>query len=146
MSMFIFLLLFFWISLVAVTSATLAFGGAPERTGIGIITAGSVISALLSFGPIKNLAVLELWMLLSDSLVLLALGRLALTSTRYWPMWATSFHGITVVTHVAALLIPAAVPKAYLVLQGFWVYPMFIAVSLGVYGHSQITKFGQRHP
>jgi hypothetical protein len=145
MSIFIFLLVLFWATLVGVTSAAFTLGGKPERIGISIIVLGSVVSAALSAGQIRNHGALDLWMLLSDSLVLLALGRLALTSPRYWPMWATSFHSITVLTHIADVLIPKSVPTAYLILQGFWVYPMFIAVSLGVYGHSQIAKFEKRH-
>ena len=141
-SMLLFLLILFWLTLVAVTSAAFILGGAPERTGMKIIVVGSVVSAVLASLPGRNPYALDLWMLFSDSLVLGALGRLALQSIRYWPMWATSFHAITVMTHVADLLAPNTVPTAYLILQGFWVYPMFIAILLGIYGHRQALRHG----
>lgn len=140
--MLLFLLILFWVTLVAVTSAAFILGGAPERTGMKIIVVGSVVSAVLASLPGRNPYALDLWMLFSDSLVLGALGSLALRSIRYWPMWATSFHAITVMTHVADLLAPNTVPTAYLILQGFWVYPMFITILLGIYGHRQALRHG----
>jgi hypothetical protein len=140
--MLVFLLIFFWVTLVGVTSAAFILGGSPERTGMKIIVVGSIVSAILAYLPGRNPYTLDLWMLFSDSLVLIALGSLALRSVRYWPMWATSFHAITVMTHVADLLAPNTVPTAYLILQGLWVYPMFIAILLGVYGHRQALRHG----
>jgi hypothetical protein len=140
MSIFIFLLVFFWVTLVGVASAAFTLGGGPERAGMVIIVAGSVVSAILGLGPIQNPQALDLWMLFSDSLVLLALGSLALRSLRYWPLWATSFHAITVMTHVADLLAPDKVPTAYLILQGLWIYPIFVAILLGIYGHRQALR------
>jgi hypothetical protein len=107
-----------------------------------IIVTGSVVSAVLGYLPNDNPQALDLWMLASDTIVLMALGKFALTSERYWPLWATSFHAFTVMTHVADLLAPKQVPTAYLILQGFWVYPMFIAVILGIYGHQQAMRHG----
>jgi hypothetical protein len=140
MSIYLFLFIFFWAALAIVTTLAFFYGGHPERTGMGIIVIGSVITAVLGLGSIIHLHQFELWLLFSDGAVLLALAWLALTSVRYWPMWATSFHAVTVMTHVAALLIPNSVPKAYLMLQGFWVYPMFIAILLGIYGHRQALR------
>jgi hypothetical protein len=142
MSIYLFLFVFFWAALAVVTTLAFFYGGPPERTGMGIIVIGSVITAVLGLGSIIHLHQFEVWLLFSDGAVLLALVWLALTSVRYWPMWATSFHAVTVMTHVAALLIPNSVPKAYLMLQGFWVYPMFIAILLGVYGHRQALRHG----
>ena len=142
MSIFIFLLVFFWVTLVGVASAAFTLVGGPERVGMVILLAGSIVSAILGLVPVKNPQTLDLWMLCSDALVLLALGSLALRSIRYWPLWATSFHAITVMTHVADLLAPDKVPTAYLILQGLWVYPMFVAILLGAYGHRQALRHG----
>jgi hypothetical protein len=143
MSIFIVLLIFFWVTLVGVASAAFTLGGGPERTGMIIILVGSVVSAILGYGPSQNSQALDLWMLFSDTLVLFALGSLALRSARYWPLWATSFHAITVMTHVADLIAPNKVPTAYLILQGLWIYPMFVAILLGIYGHRQALRHGR---
>ena len=140
MSVFTFLLIFFWIMLGSVTILAFAYGGNCERTGMSIIVAGSAATALLGVNSNAHLKQFELWMLVSDTIVLIALLLLALRSVRYWPLWATSFHTITVMTHIAALLNPASVPRAYLMLQGFWIYPMFIAILLGIYGHRHVAN------
>lgn len=140
MSIFMFLFVFFWFVLLAVSTLAFMYGGYPERAGTGIIIIGSVATAFLGLGSIIHVQQFELGVLFTDSIVLLALVLLTLRSVRYWPLWATSFHAITVMTHVAALLSPQSVPRAYLVLQGFWIYPMFIAILLGIYGHRQSIR------
>jgi hypothetical protein len=141
-SVYLLLFVFFWVALAVVTALAFKYGGHPECVGMGIIVAGSLMTAFLGLGSLVNLRRFELWMLLSDGVILLALVWLALTSRRYWPLWAASFHTITVMTHVAALLIPQSIPRAYLILQGFWIYPMFVAVILGIYGHRQAVRLG----
>ncbi len=143
MSLFQFLLILFWTTLVGVSFLTFRFGGEPEKWGMTIIILGSLASALMGSSSLRGTEGFEFYLLLADGIVLVALCRMALFSVRYWPLWATSFHMITVMTHAAALLTPTAVPKAYLMLQGFWIYPMFITILAGVYGHKQAQVIGR---
>jgi hypothetical protein len=142
MTIYLFLFIFFWVALFVITTLAFRYGGGPERTGMAIIVLGSLMTAFLGVRSALHGHEFELLMLASDGVVLLALLWLALQSVRFWPLWATCFHTITVITHIAALLIPKDIPKAYLMLQGFWVYPMFIAVILGIYGHQQALRHG----
>jgi hypothetical protein len=140
MSFFAFVFVLFWLSLIGVTCVAFAMGGQPERYGAIIIVSGSVATAILGANHSNQSPQFEIWLLFADSIALLAIGLLALFSTRYWPLWAASFHAIAVMTHFADLMIPNIVPKAYFVFQGFWVYPMFVALLLGCFGHWQTRR------
>ncbi|MBW8911111.1 MAG: hypothetical protein JF564_04320, partial [Sphingomonas sp.] len=70
--------------------------------------------------------------LLVDLAVLVALVLLMLATDKYWLLWMTAFHVIGVLTHIARLIDPMIVPRAYSIGQGFWAYPMLIALTMGV--------------
>lgn len=57
--------------------------------------------------------------------------RIALTCNRYWPLWATAFHSIGVLTHLAVFFDKSIVPQAYATGQGMWAYPVLAALVLG---------------
>jgi hypothetical protein len=124
----------YWTVLGAVFLIVLIFGGIPERIGISIIGVGSVLSTLLSKPEAMRFETLESGIALIDVFVLVGFVWLALTSKRYWPLWATSFHTTDMLTHAATALMPQALPKAYGILQGFWAYPMMAVILVGTYG------------
>jgi hypothetical protein len=135
-----------WLSLLASLGYAITFGGKPERIGIGIVALGSVTSMALVPDPGSSFSALELWMFGTDLAVLVAFVCLSLSSTRFWPLWVTSFQAITVFTHLAALFTPESLPAAYSILQGFWVYPMFVAILMGAYGHQKARRLADEWP
>lgn len=103
-------------------------GGVTEKQGAGIMVAGSVLTALAGTGWRG----VNFGVLLVDLAVLIALVVLMLRTDKYWLIWITAFHVIGVLTHVAKLIDPVILPKAYSIGQGFWAYPMLIALVMGV--------------
>lgn len=103
-------------------------GGVTEKQGAGIMIAGSVLTALVGTGWHG----VNFGVLLVDLTVLVALVLLTLRTDKYWLLWMTAFHVIGVLTHIAKLIDPGIVPRAYSIGQGFWAYPMLVALILGV--------------
>ncbi len=66
-----------------------------------------------------------------DTACLISLAALALQSNRFWPIWAVGFQTVAVATHVATLLIPEIVPKAYYAMLSFWSIPILWVMVAG---------------
>ncbi len=112
-------------------------GAQPERHGMAIMLAGSVLSVLATRASNVRFQGLELGILVVDLGVVIAFGALALVSTRFWPLWVTSFQLVALLTHLGAFLMPQTRPPAYAYMQGFFAYPMLIAILLGAYGYQK---------
>lgn len=107
------------------------FGDRPERIGAAIIAAGSLLTAAVSFSVNTDYRSVDLGLLVVDIVAWVLLLRLALSSNRYWPLWATAFHSIALLTHLAMFVDPSIVPEAYAHGQGLWAYPMLAALLAG---------------
>jgi hypothetical protein len=70
-------------------------------------------------------------MMLVDSLCFFALMALAMTSNRYWPIWALGLQLISVLTHVATIIDPTIFPGIYDSLSGFWSIPILLVMVWG---------------
>jgi hypothetical protein len=125
---------FFWTICVLCVSAAFRFGQREERRGMAIIAMGSMATALVAMIANNNFRDTTFWFLLVDISVLVAFVRLSLDSNKYWPIWVGSLQLISVIIHLLDLLVPTILPAAYIMLQGFWVYPMFVAIMAGTYG------------
>lgn len=67
-----------------------------------------------------------------DMLLLVGLMAMALRSKSYWPLWMTSFHLISVATHVATIAQPQLKPLIYFALQSFWSLPLLLVMVGGI--------------
>lgn len=104
-------------------------GGRPERIfGLVLVIAWTVSPFLLNtddwIDPQWAEAVVDL-------IVLGVLFWLALTSDRYWPMWATAFHGVGVLMHLTMLVDPRVPPWAYRTASAIWSYAVLFALVIG---------------
>lgn len=129
-----FLKYFFWAVCVLCLAASLRYGERDERRGMIIITFGSILTALVVVVANHNFEDISGWFLLVDLGVLGAFVKLLFDSRKYWPIWVGSLQLISVIIHILDLLVPKTLPAAYIMLQGFWVYPMFFAIMMGTYG------------
>jgi hypothetical protein len=99
--------------LILATVPALWRGGWPERTA-----AVAMIAAWFGSGLVQN--GMQLWgvqigVMLVDLALLGLLLVIALTSNRWWPMWASGFHGMGVLLHIAVLLDPKVWGRAYFI-------------------------------
>jgi urea transporter len=121
----------FLLALLTTCWFAVVYGGTSERWGAAIIFMGAILSlpAATLFGSRWRSP--EYGVLAVDVLALIALLALALRSNRFWPLWATSFQAIAVVTHLATMADHLILPRAYAIAQPFWGYPMLLALALG---------------
>ena len=113
------------------------YGGRPERIGAGLMFGGSMLSwAALEYFGIFHSSV-EIGILIIDLAMLAGLVALALLSDRYWPLWATGFHLVGVVTHIAVIADKAVAPLAYAHVLGLWSYLTLLSLALGTAARTQ---------
>ncbi len=136
----------YWAILGMVLVAVWWFGAQPERLGVSILAIASGLSILVSTPDGRRFYNLEIGIAVVDVVTLFSFVVLAISSQRFWPIWAASFQASDLLTHGAISAMPNSVPKAYGLLQGFWVYPMFVAILLGTYGHQRAVKTAGEWP
>jgi cytochrome bd-type quinol oxidase subunit 2 len=123
------LALAYWITLLICAGYALRRGERPEQTGAVLMFIGSIASVIAT--STVRFRQLEHGIFVVDALLLVALLVLALRVDRQWPLWMTGFHAVGLATHAAMIVRPEVVPRAYALAQGFWGYPMLIALVVG---------------
>jgi cytochrome bd-type quinol oxidase subunit 2 len=119
----------YWVTLTICAGYAFAKGAGPERAGAAIMVAGSIASVIATSA--LGFRHVELGIFGVDLVVLASLLTLALRVDRHWPLWITGFQLVGVIIHAAMMLRPEVVPRAYALAQGFWGYPMLIALVVG---------------
>jgi hypothetical protein len=111
-----------------------AYGSiAGGRTG----QAGSAIFVVASLATAAGAMIDPSWastsyaVLAVDGICLLALAVLAVSSNRFWPIWAVGFQIVAVATHLATVWVPDIVPKAYYAILSFWSIPILWVMVAG---------------
>ena len=74
----------------------------------------------------------QLPVLAVDLLLLVGLFSIATRSARFWPLWVTAFHLLSISTHVARFAEPDLPPLIYFALQSFWSLPGQLAMVAGI--------------
>lgn len=119
-------------------------GGRTGKIGAAIFISATVLSSAAALiNP--NWAGISWGLLAVDSGCLLALLILALTSDRYWPIWAMGFQTVAVATHFATLSAPDFVPKSYQALLSFWAIPILWVMVVGTRKDRRYEQ-GQHQP
>ncbi len=57
---------------------------------------------------------------------------LALSSDSYWPIWATGFHLLSVISHVAMYFSESVREMLYFAFGAFWSLPVLLAMVIGI--------------
>lgn len=115
-------------------------GGRPERISAAIILIASFATPLVENAV--PYASPEYGILLVDSLALAGLLAVALSSNRYWPLFATAFHFLATIIHVLTIIDAQILPQAYANLQAFWAWPMLLALAFGTW--REVSRIARR--
>jgi hypothetical protein len=130
------ILLAFYSALVLCAAYASINGGRTGKAGSAIFVIASVMTvAAAQMNP--NWVGTSLGLFAVDAGCLLAVFILALTSNRYWPIWALGFQIVAVATHLAALSIPDVVPKSFQALLSFWAIPILGVMVAGTHKDRQ---------
>lgn len=134
---------FFFSLLTVVCIYSAIRGGQPERRAVMIFIVGIAMTLIAAPLSDDRYAQLEIGILVTDLLILIAFMMLALCAERYWTLWICAMQVIQVLSHIPKMIIPELLPQAYYVVIAFWVYPMLIVLTVGTYRHQQrLRQFG----
>ena len=124
--------------ILAAAVFAVARGGPPERMAAGIIVCWVItdVSYHLVFGPSGFDAVDPVHLVL-DGVELVAIVWLALRANRMWPLWAAAAQLICVSGHVAVLVSPEGMRRAYWAMTQLPPYIQLTALLLGAIAHAR---------
>jgi hypothetical protein len=127
-------------ALVVCCGYALGFGGTVERIGAVLMIAALALTSLAMnlFGSFYQNA--DLAIILIDVALLAALIALALFSNRSWPLWASAFHMVGTVTHMAILGNAVIAPIAYAHTLGLWYYLTLLSLLVGTINYHRATR------
>jgi hypothetical protein len=81
----------------------------------------------------------ETGVLAVDVMLMAGLLILALTSDRFWPLWASAFHFVALLVHIGSLTQQGNFAWAYAIGLIFWSYAVIASLIVGTFleGHSR---------
>jgi len=129
----------YYIFLVTCCGYAIFRGSRPEYLGAAIMIVGSLSTLAIGRMVANSWTNVERGIFAVDIVALIALIYLALTSERFWPLWATAFHLLAVTIHTAMIVAPQITPWAFATGAVFWAYPMLLALAIGSYEHAPLA-------
>ena len=136
----------FLVLLIACCAFAFVKGGAPERSGMAIYAAGSVLTYLAVSAPPIRFKGVEVGVFIIDVCVLASFIILALRADRFWPIWVSALQGLGVLGSLAMLLHPRVIPWAYAVVLSIWSYPILLLMAVGTFNHQRRLKANGADP
>ena len=127
--------IFYYTLLLLVCAYAIRRGGKPEYYGAAVIAVGSILTSIVGMTQGASWVGPEEGILIVDLIFLLALIHLTIVTDRFWPMWFTAFHLVSISIHAAVYVAPDIAPWAYAAGQGSWGYLMLLALAIGTHEH-----------
>ena len=135
--------IFFNIVLFGACAYALAAGGAPERWTAAVFLVGAAMTFALPFQPNVSYHSVHLMILAVDCGVLLGLVGIALRADRFWPLYVSALHLVTIAIHGVKALQPDLVPWMYAGASAKIAYPMLVLLAIGALRHRHLlARFG----
>jgi hypothetical protein len=135
----------FWLLTAGCALYGVVRGGRSGRWAVTIFVSGALLTGLVTLrDPDWHDTVYPiLWI---DLACLLGFLIVALRSRHYWPLWFSAFHLVAVGVHLATIVRPNYMPKAYAALQTFWSIPMLLVMVRGIVLDRRVMKRRARWP
>jgi hypothetical protein len=118
--------------LMFASCAYASFAGGREGRWVSLLVISaaflSIPASYLDYGWHR----VQVPVLIVDLLLLGGLLWVSLQSRRFWPLWMTAFHLLSVSTHIARLAEESLPPLVYFALQSFWSLPLFLVMVGGI--------------
>lgn len=119
----------YWVFAALCCGFAAVAGGKTGRTGATMIMTASVASAVA--GEFGTWAHIHVPVMAIDLFLLVGFYWLAMRSENFWPIWATGFHLITVVSQFAMLFSDDVRQMLYYGFGAFWSLPVMLAMVIG---------------
>lgn len=123
----------FWAAMLGICGYAFACGGRPERLGAAISLAAWLLTMMMRVAFASAWLPAALSILAIDIAVAVGFFWLAVTTTRFWPIWACGFAFSNLLMSVAGALLPRIELFAYHTGLGAYAYLALGALALGTY-------------
>lgn len=123
----------FWTAMLGVCGYACAYGGRPERFGAALSMGAWILTMVMRLTFASAWLPADLSILAIDIAVAVGFFWLAVTSTRFWPIWAFGFALSNLLMSVAGALLPHIELFAYHTGLGVYAYLALGALALGTY-------------
>lgn len=118
-------------------------GGAPERLTALTFVLGAAATFVLPFQRGQSYYSVHWLILAIDAIMLIGLLAIAARADRFWPLYVSALHIITLGIHGAKAFQPTLVPWMYAGASSKIAYPMLVLLALGVLRHRyRLSRFG----
>jgi len=124
--------LIYWAILLAVVGYAFRRGRLDERIAALTCLVGTIATMLLSSDPHIKYSSVETGVLVVDVIGFMVFTGIALHSMRFWPLWVAGFQLSSTLAHFLRAFDADLMPKVYAAAERFWIYPIFLAILIGV--------------
>lgn len=122
-------------------------GDQPERIGAATLLGGASLTVFVASPLGIRFQGVEAGILIIDLLILGIFLWLAMRSTRFWPIWIAAMLGAEVVIHVALMIAPNVVPRAYMHALALWSWFAQLALAIATWRHrTRLMRLGVDAP
>lgn len=118
--------------LILASCAYACIAGGKEGRWVSILLIGAAFLSLAASRIGYRWSQVNVLVVAVDLLLLFSLVTVAIKSKRFWPIWTTAFHLLSISSHVARAIGPALPPKLYFALQGLWSLPAILVMVGGI--------------
>lgn len=132
----------FNIVLLAVAAYAWRRGGGPERWTAAMFVIAGALTYLAPVIPGLTFVRLQWERVAVDMLLLCGLLAIVAVADRFWPMWCTAVHLLTVATHGVRAYDPAVLPIVYTRVSAWLAYPMLAILVAGTWRHARRARGG----
>lgn len=136
----------FAILFVASCGYALWRGGTPERLVALLMIVGALLTMLAAPAWRWTSAGVDWGIFLVDLAVLLGLMAVALHANRFWPIWMSAVHGLSVLGHISVLVAPDISPLFYATLSMGSAWPAQLLLLIGTLRHHRRVLAGVADP
>ena len=135
----------YWMLLLAVTAYAFLRGAMDERVVSMTCLIGTIATITLSRATATKYSDLESAVLVVDLIAFGIFAGVALTSSRFWPLWVAGFQLSSTLAHFLRALGADMVPQVYAAAERFWIYPIFLAITVGVWRVRKYERPPRQH-
>ena len=121
----------FWSLLLGICGFAWWRGRKDERIAATACLVATVITVVLIPPVALRYSKPDLILLAIDVAMLVAFTFVALTSSRFWPLWVAGLQLTTTMSHAMKAIDPHLIPRAYAAASIFWSYPILLLILVG---------------
>jgi hypothetical protein len=127
----------YWVVLALTCGYALWRGRGDERVAAAVCVLASLVTYFIIGPKLGGFYSFETGVLVVDMAAFAAFVSVALSSSRFWPLWVAGLQLTTLLAHVFRLASSDLIPVAYAAAGRFWSYPILLILVIGTWRHQR---------